>query len=189
MSDKIIYIDAAEFEREVLSSLTPVVVDFYSTECPPCEALAAKFEALAVVYGDDIKFVKIFRQENRQLADNLGVRSSPTLIFYKGGERVGDMLVGGIKRAAIEKNLQALLTPERASELAALVKPLETQCDVLIVGAGPAGLTAGIYAAQAKLDTIVLDRALGGANTAIGESLFIHATKRLQISVQPAIRV
>jgi thioredoxin reductase (NADPH) len=167
VSDKITYIDTAAFEREVLSSQTPVVVDFYSTECPPCEALAAKFEALAAVYGDDIKFVKVFRQENRELAQKLGVRSSPTLIFYKGGERVGDMLVGGIKRAAIEKNLQALVKPERATEIAELVKPVETQCDVLIVGAGPAGLTAGIYAAQAKLDTIVLDRALAGGNLAI----------------------
>ena len=110
MSDKIIYIDTAAFEREVLSSTKPVVVDFYSTECPPCEALAAKFEALAAIYGDDIKFVKVFRQENRELAEKLAVRSSPTLIFYKAGDRIGDMLAGGIKRAAIEKNLQALVT-------------------------------------------------------------------------------
>ena len=160
MSDKISYINTQEFEREVLAAVEPVVVDFYSTECPPCEALAAKFEALAAIYGDDIKFVKVFRQENRELAERLSVRSSPTLVFYKGGERVGEMLTGGIKRAVIERNLQALLAPARATELAARATPVVTECDVLIIGAGPAGLTAGIYAAQAKLDTVVLDRAL-----------------------------
>ena len=41
------------------------VLDFYSTECPPCEALAAKYEALSDLYGDDIKFFKVFRQEKQ----------------------------------------------------------------------------------------------------------------------------
>ena len=167
MSDKITYIDTAAYEREVLSSPKPVVVDFYSNECPPCEALAAKFEPLADLYGEDIKFVKIFRQENREIAEKLGVRSSPTLIFYRDGERVGEMLTGGVKRAAIEKNLKALVSPGRAAEIAARAAPAKTQCDVLIVGAGPAGLTAGIYTAQAKLNTIVVDRALAGGNLAI----------------------
>ena len=54
-------INANEFEQEVLNG-GKVVLDFYSTECPPCEALAPKFESLNKLYGDDIKFVKIFRQ-------------------------------------------------------------------------------------------------------------------------------
>jgi thioredoxin reductase (NADPH) len=167
VSDKIQYIDTNAYEREVLNASGPVVVDFYSSECPPCEALAAKYEALAAVYGDDIKFIKIFRQENRELAEKLGVRSSPTVLFYKGGERVGEVLTGGIKRAALSRNLDALLAAERARQLQARLPHLSTACDVLIIGAGPAGLTAGIYAAQAKLKTIVVDRALSGGNLAI----------------------
>ena len=62
-----------------------VVLDFYSSECPPCEALAPKFESLAGLYGNDIKFLKIFRQKNKELADQLEVRSSPTLLFFENG--------------------------------------------------------------------------------------------------------
>ncbi len=55
-------IQTADFEKEVLQG-GKVVVDFYSTECPPCEAVAPKFEGLAKLYGNDIKFLKIFRRE------------------------------------------------------------------------------------------------------------------------------
>jgi thioredoxin reductase (NADPH) len=77
-------ISTAEFEQEVLHG-GKVVLDFYSSECPPCEALAPKFEGLSKLYGNDIKFLKIFRQQNRELADKLGVKSSPTLLFYIAG--------------------------------------------------------------------------------------------------------
>ena len=50
---------SSEFEQEVLKG-GKVVLDFYSSECPPCEALAPKFESLAKLYGNDIKFLKIF---------------------------------------------------------------------------------------------------------------------------------
>ena len=161
MAEKIKYINAAQFEDEVLRG-DKVVVDFYSTECPPCEALAAKYEGLSELYGDDVRFIKIFRQENRELAESLGVTSSPTVIFYDRGKRVGDTLTGGIKRADLVKNLDALIPAQRIAEIKKAVKPVHTECDVLILGGGPAGLTAGIYSAQALLDTIVVDIALPG---------------------------
>ena len=73
-------INAAEFDSEVLNG-GKVILDFYSTECPPCEALATKFEDLSHLYGNDIKFMKMYRQGNRELAEKLGVKSSPTLSF------------------------------------------------------------------------------------------------------------
>ncbi len=158
---KIIEIKADQYESEVLQGEL-VALDFYSTECPPCEALAAKFESLSAIYGDDVKFIKIFRQENRELAESLGVKSSPTLLFFKKGEIVGDRLSGGIRRADIVKNLELLLEPEQAKELKEKISPLSTQCDLLILGGGPAGLTAGIYAGQAKLDTIIVDKGMPG---------------------------
>ncbi|MFW6180233.1 MAG: FAD-dependent oxidoreductase [Spirochaetota bacterium] len=161
MSEKILHIDAGDFDRAVLQG-DRVVVDFYSTECPPCEALASKFEALAELYGDDVRFVKIFRQGNRELAESLGVTSSPTVLFYKQGRRVGEVLTGGIKRARLAANLNALLPPERVERIEREVNPVTTTCDVLILGGGPAGLTAGIYAAQAKLRTLLVDNKLPG---------------------------
>lgn len=160
-TEKIMHINANEYEKEVLQGGL-VALDFYSTECPPCEALASKFESLADVYGDDIKFIKIFRQENRELADKLGVKSSPTIIFYKNGEIVGDRLTGGIRRVDIARNLDNLLTPERAAQLRRKIKRVTTECDLLVLGGGPAGLTAGIYAGQALVDTIVVDIAAPG---------------------------
>ena len=54
-----------------------VLLDFYSTECPPCEALAPKLEGLENLFSEQLKFLKIFRQGNRDLSDQLGVQGSP----------------------------------------------------------------------------------------------------------------
>ena len=161
MSDKIIYIDADRFESEVLRSKR-VIVDFYSTECPPCEALAAKFEPLSELYGDDIKFIKIFRQKNRELSQSLGVSSSPTILFYNKGKLVGDILSGAVKRKDLIRNLDAMLDNQRTEEIHSRVKKIKTECDLLILGGGPAGLTAAIYGAQAQLRTILVDQGLPG---------------------------
>jgi len=150
-----------DFERE-LSRNENLVLDFYSTECPPCEALAPKFESLAASYGNDIRFVKMFRQGNRELAEKLGVKSSPTLIFYKKGKETGDRLIGGIKKRDIQRNLDTLISPERVEAIRKSIQPVTTHTDVIILGAGPGGMTAGIYLAQAKIDTIIIDHALPG---------------------------
>ena len=165
MSENIAEITSDNYEREVLGS-GRTVVDFYSTECPPCEALAPKFEGLSELYGQEINFVKIFRQGNRELAESLDVSGSPTLLFYQNGELVGDHLTGGIKRSAIMEKLDALLPDGRAEEIRGEIEPTETETDVVILGGGPAGLTAGIYLAQAHIDTILVDPSLPGGYVA-----------------------
>lgn len=165
-SEKVREITANEFESEVLKSDLPVIVDFYSTECPPCEAVAPKFEGLAELYGDHVKFLKLFRQGNRELADQLNVRSSPTLLFFKEGKEVDERLIGAIRRAAIASSLSKLVSAEVAQRVAESQRPTTTEADLLILGGGPAGLTAGIYAAQSKLNVIIVDVALGGGNVA-----------------------
>ena len=71
MTGKMKEITADQYEAEVLAG-GRVVLDFYSTECPPCEALAAKYDSLSELYGDDVRFLKIFRQGSRELAAALG---------------------------------------------------------------------------------------------------------------------
>jgi len=156
-------ISSSEFESEVLAG-GKVVLDFYSTECPPCEALAPKFEGLASLYGNDIKFVKMFRQQNKPLAEKLGVRSSPTLLFFDDGVQVAETLTGGIKRSDIIHQLDSLLPTERVKEIKALIKPTVSEFDVLILGAGPGGLTAGLYLCQSKVNTVLIDIALPGGH-------------------------
>jgi len=154
-------ISTNEFEQEVLNG-GKVVLDFYSTECPPCEAVAPKFEGLATLYGNDIKFLKIFRQNNRELAEQLGVKSSPTLLFFDNGKQVGNMLSGGIKRSDIIHQLDNILPVERVNEIKSQIKPSVSEYDVIILGAGPGGLTAGLYLCQSKINTVLVDIALPG---------------------------
>lgn len=156
----------ADFEKEVMQA-DKVVLDFYSSECPPCEALAPKFESLATLYGEDIKFLKVFRQQNRDLAERLGVYSSPTLIFFDKGREVGIRLTGGIKRSEIMHNLNAMLSTEKASALKSRIKPVTTPYDVAIIGSGPGGLTAGLYLCQARVNTVLIDTGLPGGHVSL----------------------
>ncbi len=110
MSEFVKEIVQADFEAEVAKSDLPVVLDFFSTECPPCEALAPKFDAVAEQFAGKARFLKIFRQGNRDLATKLGVTGSPTLVFFKKGTEVGDRMSGEeIKRSAIKSQVESML--------------------------------------------------------------------------------
>ncbi len=154
-------IDSSEFEKEVLEG-GKVVLDFYSTECPPCEALASKFDYLSELYSGEIKFVKMYRQGNRDLAEKFVVKSSPTLLFFDRGREVGDRLNGGIKKREIIRNLDRMLSEDKLKEIKSRIKPSVSEYDVIILGAGPGGLTAGLYLSQARLSTVLIDIALPG---------------------------
>ena len=149
-------INSAEFGKEVLQG-GKVILDFFSTECPPCEALASKFEDLASLYGNDIQFLKMYRQGNRELAEKLGVKSSPTLLFFENGKEVADRLSGGVKKSEIVVRLDSMLNANRIKEIRSQIKPSVSEYDVLILGAGPGGLTAGLYLCQSKINTVLID--------------------------------
>jgi len=156
-------INASDFEKEVLAGGN-VLVDFYSTECPPCQAIAPKLESLEKLFGKEIKFLKVFRQGNRDLSDQLAVKSSPTLLFYQDGEEVSYRLTGGVKRSEIVREMKHVLGKDRVSEIMKTQVPTITNVDVAILGAGPGGLTAGLYLCQARINTVLVDIALPGGN-------------------------
>ncbi|MBN1949759.1 MAG: FAD-dependent oxidoreductase [Bacteroidales bacterium] len=158
-------IKTTDFEKEVIRG-GKVVLDFYSTECPPCDALAPKFEAMSELFGADVKFFKVFRQENRELAEKLGVSSSPTVLFFDDGEEVGVRLSGGIRRSELFEGMKCLLGVEKVKQVKKAIEPQETSCDVAILGGGPGGLTAGLYLCQAKTNTVLIDTALPGGQVA-----------------------
>ena len=159
-------IESADFEKAVLQG-GKVVLDFYSTECPPCEALAPKFESLSTIYGDDINFYKIFRQQNRDLAERLGIFGSPTLLFFENGHETGIRLTGGIKRSDIVLNLNSMLSPEKVSVIKGRIKPVVSEYDVAVIGGGPGGLTAGLYLCQARINTVLIDIGLPGGHVSL----------------------
>lgn len=160
MSEKILYINSNDFEDVVLKSEIPVIVDFYSDECPPCEVLAPIFEKMAEKYGEHIKFIKIFRQENKEFAKSINVTGSPTVLFYKNGKEVGQRLSGFMNKPQVRKAIEEILgdvIPKEATK--------RVDCDIIILGAGAAGLSAAIYAARAKMNTIVIDESIPGGQT------------------------
>lgn len=161
MSDKIIYSNEESFERDVLKSDLPVIVDFYSEDCPPCDALAPIFERTAEKYSEHMRFVKIYRQQNRQLAEKLNVKSSPTVLFFKNGEEVCSRLNGYISKPELRKVIESVI-----GGVCVRKERQKAYCDLLILGGGPAGLSAAIYAARAKLLTVVVDEGLIGGQVA-----------------------
>lgn len=161
MSEKILHINADEFENVVLKSTIPVIVDFYSEDCAPCEVLAPIFEKMADKYGQHIRFVKMLRQANREFAKSLNVSSSPTMLFFKDGKETGTRLNGFMNKPQVRIAIEDILGEVIPKE------PMQrVNCDVLILGAGAAGLSAAIYAARAKMKTVIIDESVPGGQTA-----------------------
>ena len=88
MSQFVSAVDDAGFEREVVQSDVPVVLDFWAEWCPPCRALAPTFEELAKQYAGRVRFLKLNVDENQQVPQRFGIKGIPTLVFFDGGREV-----------------------------------------------------------------------------------------------------
>ena len=98
----------SDFEQEVLEADTPVLVDFWAEWCAPCKMVAPVLEDLAAEYDGKIKFTKVDVDTNPQTALKYGIRSIPTLLVFKGGSPV-DQVVGAVQKAVIKKRLDSAL--------------------------------------------------------------------------------
>lgn len=99
-------ITEANFQDEVLSSETPVLVDFWAPWCGPCQQMAPIIEELAHEYQDKgIKVGKLNVDENGTIANQYKVMSIPTFIVFKGGQVV-DQVVGGVQKGRLEEVLE-----------------------------------------------------------------------------------
>jgi thioredoxin 1 len=103
-----IEVNSDSFEREVLHSSMPVLVDFWGPQCGPCLALIPKIEILTEQYRDKVKITKVEAPKNRRLCLNLKVMSLPTFLFFKNGNEV-DRLTGEITIQSIEECLKKIL--------------------------------------------------------------------------------
>ena len=101
-SEKVVTITDAEFESSVLQSDKPVILDFWAEWCQPCKMLSPTVEAIAGEYEEKIKVGKLNVDDNPNTATKYGIRGIPTLLFFKGGEVVQQM-VGVKSKAEIKK--------------------------------------------------------------------------------------
>lgn len=96
------------FETAVEKSPVPVVVDFFATWCGPCKMVAPILEELSKEYSGKVKFGKVDIDESPGLASKFKIRGVPTMLMFKGGQPV-ENLVGAQPRARIDELVQKLL--------------------------------------------------------------------------------
>ncbi len=100
-SENVIAFNDANFDREVLQSSTPVLVDFWATWCAPCKAIAPLIDSIADEYVGKIKVGKVNVDENQATPAKYGVRGIPTIILFKDGA-VLEQVVGAVPKSQID---------------------------------------------------------------------------------------
>ena len=108
MAESILEIDDSSFDAEVLKSDKPVFIDFWAPWCGPCMAISSLIEELAKEFGDKIKFVKCNVDDNPTSPGKYGIRSIPTLMLFKDGEIV-DQVIGIVAKAKLEAMISKIL--------------------------------------------------------------------------------
>lgn len=105
---RLVEITDSNFETEVIGSDTPVLIDFWAEWCGPCKVIAPIVEEIAGEYEGKIKVGKLDVDSNQQVALRYGIRSIPTLLIFKSG-KVVDQIVGAVPKPHLTGRLEKVL--------------------------------------------------------------------------------
>ncbi len=116
MSSQLIAVSDASFAAEVEQAKELALVDFWAAWCGPCQIVAPILDQLATDYAGKIKVTKLDVDANQQTAMRFGVRSIPSILFFKDGKHV-DTVVGAVPKATLESKIQLHLDAKAQRQL------------------------------------------------------------------------
>lgn len=108
MAEGMAELTGANWEKEVIQSKGVVMIDFWAAWCGPCRMIAPSIEELAKEYMGKVKVGKLNTDENSDVASRYKIMGIPTVIFFKDGQKV-DQLVGAVPKSSLKSKIDALL--------------------------------------------------------------------------------
>ena len=155
----------AESYRKYTQAEQPVLVEFSAPWCVYCRRLAPALESVAEEYQDTLVFGAVNIDDEPELAQSERIEVVPTLLIYQNGQVLGS-IVAPESRAQLVAFIEETL--QHREQEANVTKHIY---DMIVVGGGPGGYTAALYAARAGLDTVVLEKLSAGGQMALTEQI------------------
>ena len=153
------------YQELISQSEKPVLVEFTAPWCSYCRRLAPALEQVAREHQEDLLVCQIDYDSQPELVEREQIELIPTLLLYQGGQLLGSIVAPESKAQLEDFLAESLSKPEEKTEKARHVY------DMLVIGGGPGGYAAALYAARAGLDTVVLEKLSAGGQMALTEQI------------------
>ena len=155
----------AESYRKFTQAKQPVMVEFSAPWCVYCRRLAPALESVAEEYRDTLVFGAVNIDDNPELAQSEKIEVVPTLLIYQNGQVLGSIVAPESRAQLVAFIEETLQHREQEANIT------EHIYDMIVVGGGPGGYTAALYAARAGLDTVILEKLSAGGQMALTEQI------------------
>ena len=155
----------AESYRKFTQAKQPVMVEFSAPWCVYCRRLAPALESVAEEYRDTLVFGAVNIDDDPELAQSEKIEVVPTLLIYQNGQVLGSIVAPESRAQLVAFIEETLQHREQEANIT------EHIYDMIVVGGGPGGYTAALYAARAGLDTVILEKLSAGGQMALTEQI------------------